>query len=132
LTKTFRFRQGNLDASVKVCFSSVMANRRTQRPRPTQAAARVDKPAAVVTAAVAPEAVAPGPIERALVSVRVAEDLRRLVGARQDAEQALAARVADARAEGASWAVIGQALGVTRQAAYERYGRSTATVLGLS
>jgi len=39
------------------------------------------------------------------------------------ADQLLAATVQCARADGASWQVIGDALGVTRQAAFQRFGK---------
>lgn len=43
--------------------------------------------------------------------------------ARTRAEQILAARVADARAAGHSWAAIGTMLGTTGEAARQRYGK---------
>ena len=41
----------------------------------------------------------------------------------EDADQALRDAVGLARAAGDSWAVIGAALGTSRQAAYERFGK---------
>lgn len=41
------------------------------------------------------------------------------------AEQALAAAVRQARSDGDSWAIIGAALGTSRQAAHERFGRDS-------
>ena len=43
------------------------------------------------------------------------------VRARNDAQARIDAAVAQARAEGASWTVIGAMLGVSRQAALKRY-----------
>jgi hypothetical protein len=40
----------------------------------------------------------------------------------RNADDMLAEAVAQARAEGQSWAAIGEALGVTRQTAWERFG----------
>lgn len=42
------------------------------------------------------------------------------------AERALVARVVDAREAGHSWAEIGRVLGVSRQAAQQRFGAHTA------
>jgi hypothetical protein len=50
---------------------------------------------------------------------------RRIIAARKtvaDAENELRDAVADARANGYSWTVIGAALDTTRQAAYQRFG----------
>lgn len=41
------------------------------------------------------------------------------------ADEVMRAVVAQARQEGATWQVIGDALGVSRQGAFQRYGRST-------
>lgn len=43
---------------------------------------------------------------------------------RNAAQERIDAAVAQARAEGASWTVIGAMLGVTRQAALKRYNRA--------
>jgi hypothetical protein len=47
------------------------------------------------------------------------------------ADAAVADAVAAARAFGASWAAIGDVLGITRQGAYQRFGLKTRDVLGL-
>ncbi|KAF2417598.1 DUF3887 domain-containing protein [Microbacterium sp. B35-30] len=47
------------------------------------------------------------------------------VGIRESAERVVVAAVQQARSEGTSWQAIGDALGVTRQAAFQRYGRPT-------
>lgn len=46
----------------------------------------------------------------------------------EDAEQVLRAAVRAARAAGDSWAVIGTALGTTRQAAFQRFGQDSSTL----
>ena len=55
------------------------------------------------------------------------DDRGRLVadaaGVRDTAERLLVAAVQQARDDGASWQTIGDALGVSRQAAFQRYGR---------
>lgn len=54
--------------------------------------------------------------------------LRLVLGAaeiRERAERVVIAAVQHARAEGTSWQTIGDALGVTRQAAFQRYGKPT-------
>ena len=58
-----------------------------------------------------------------------ASDLRRIseiLAARVVQERELAEAVADARANGRSWAKIGLALGISRQAAQERFGNRAA------
>jgi FAD/FMN-containing dehydrogenase len=58
---------------------------------------------------------------------RNATHFRRIIAARQridEAEQELRAAVRAAREAGDSWTVIGAALDTTRQAAYQRFGRS--------
>jgi len=60
------------------------------------------------------------------IELRDATNLRRIIRAREAVEQAdaeLRYAVAQARANGDSWAAIGAALGTTRQAAYQRFGR---------
>lgn len=55
-----------------------------------------------------------------------AQHFRRIIAAKTrvaDAEADLRAEVAAARAAGNSWAIIGTALGVTKQAAQQRFGR---------
>lgn len=59
-------------------------------------------------------------------SLRDASHFRRIIEARKGlaaAEQELRDAVADARAAGDSWTVIGAALGTTKQAASQRFGR---------
>jgi len=46
------------------------------------------------------------------------------VSTRSHAEETLTAAVAQARRDGASWAMIGAALGTTKQAAHKRYGHT--------
>lgn len=58
---------------------------------------------------------------------RDATHFRRIVAARRridEAEHELRAAVQAAREAGDSWTVIGAALDTTRQAAYQRFGRS--------
>ena len=53
-----------------------------------------------------------------------AKNFRRIIAARENLDKArkeLQDAVADARAAGESWTVIGRALGVTRQAAQQRF-----------
>jgi len=57
---------------------------------------------------------------------RDATHIRRIIAAReavQAADSELVAAVAAARAAGDTWDAIGVALGITRQAAYQRFGR---------
>lgn len=66
-------------------------------------------------------------IDPATHQSRDATHFRRIVAARQridDANEELRAAVQAARAAGDSWTVIGAALDTTRQAAYQRFGRS--------
>ena len=59
---------------------------------------------------------------------RDAAHFRRIIAAKKhviNAEQDLARAVADARAAGESWTVIGAALGVSKQAAHKRFGHSS-------
>jgi hypothetical protein len=58
-------------------------------------------------------------------SFKDASYVRRIVAAAENvtaSEDQLRQEVAAARAAGESWSVIGIALGVTRQAAYQRFG----------
>lgn len=58
---------------------------------------------------------------------RDATHFRRIIAARQqiaEAESELRAAVRAAREAGDSWTVIGAALDTTRQAAYQRFGRT--------
>ena len=66
-------------------------------------------------------------IDPATQEARDATHFRRIIAARQridEAEQELRAAVRAAREAGDSWTVIGAALDTTRQAAYQRFGRS--------
>ena len=66
-------------------------------------------------------------IDPATHEARDATHFRRIIAARRqidDANDELRAAVQAARAAGDSWAVIGAALDTTRQAAYQRFGRS--------
>lgn len=66
-------------------------------------------------------------IDPATHRARDATHFRRIIAARKqidDAERELRAAVQAARDAGDSWTVIGAALDTTRQAAYQRFGRS--------
>ena len=54
----------------------------------------------------------------------VLSGLREAHEERERSERLIESLVAAAREYGASWTSIGQVLGVTKQAAWERYGRS--------
>jgi hypothetical protein len=61
---------------------------------------------------------------------RDATAFRKIIAAREavkEAERALGRAVAEARAAGDSWTVIGAALGTTRQAAFQRFGQANRT-----
>ena len=63
-------------------------------------------------------------------SLRDASHFRRIIEARKGvdaAERELREAVAAARAAGDSWTVIGAALGTTKQAAAQRFGKSIAS-----
>lgn len=65
-------------------------------------------------------------LDPAVAPARDAVHFRRIIAAREGldaAEEELAAAVLAARAAGDSWTMIGAALGVTRQAAQQRFGR---------
>jgi Tfp pilus assembly protein PilF len=67
-------------------------------------------------------------LDPAKVKARDAVHFRRIVAARKrvaEAEQELRDAVQAARDAGDSWAVIGAALDSTRQAAFQRFGKST-------
>ncbi|WP_249021040.1 hypothetical protein [Conexibacter sp. S30A1] len=49
--------------------------------------------------------------------------LRRAREQLDNTQTAISALVAEARAQGASWQGIGDALGITRQSAWERFGK---------
>lgn len=49
--------------------------------------------------------------------------VKRLTATIEEAEAARGGAVRDARTGGASWQAIGAALGISRQAAQQRYGR---------
>lgn len=55
-----------------------------------------------------------------------AEDLRALVGIRDELEAAIRNGIDGLREDGYSWKTIGEALGTTGQAAYMRYGKPKA------
>jgi hypothetical protein len=60
-------------------------------------------------------------------SLRDASHFRRIIEAREGleaAEQELRDAVAAARAAGDSWTIIGAAMGTTKQAAYQRFGKA--------
>ena len=66
-------------------------------------------------------------LDPAIHESRDAAHFRRIIAARQqiaEAENELRAAVRAAREAGDSWTVIGAALGTTRQAAYQRFGRT--------
>jgi hypothetical protein len=50
------------------------------------------------------------------------DDLTRIAGQRRELDGQQFAAVLDARLAGASWDVIGEALGITKQAVQKRYG----------
>lgn len=56
-----------------------------------------------------------------------AATLSEAIDRRDQAERDIYAAVDDLRAGGATWAAIGTLLGVSRQAAWERYGDSAGT-----
>lgn len=59
-------------------------------------------------------------------AARDASHFRQIIAANEalaEAEEGLRRAVADARAAGDSWTIIGAALGITRQAAQQRFGR---------
>ena len=63
-------------------------------------------------------------LDPAMIPARDAVHFRRIIAARKGlaaAEGELHKAVAEARAAGESWTVIGAALGTTRQAAYQRF-----------
>ncbi|KLO29587.1 hypothetical protein [Mycobacterium haemophilum] len=63
---------------------------------------------------------------------RDASHMRRIIAAKEaveTAESELRAAVDAARAAGDTWAAIGVALGITRRAAFQRFGHTTAGTL---
>ncbi|WP_119696073.1 hypothetical protein [Microbacterium halotolerans] len=65
-------------------------------------------------------------LDPAVTPARDATHFRRIIAAQKaarEAEEELRTAVADARAAGDSWTVIGAALDTTRQAAYQRFGK---------
>jgi hypothetical protein len=67
-------------------------------------------------------------LDPAKLPARDAVHFRRIIAARKrvaSAEDELRQAVAEARAAGESWTVIGAALGTTRQAAYQRFGATS-------
>lgn len=61
-------------------------------------------------------------LRRRIVEAGDYADLVLLQGVRDEADQALALAVHDLRARGASWATIGNALGISRQRAEAKWG----------
>jgi ketosteroid isomerase-like protein len=64
-------------------------------------------------------------LDPSTVEARDATHFRAIIAANQaltDAEGDLRQAVADARAAGDSWAVVGAALGISKQAAQQRFG----------
>lgn len=79
-----------------------------------------------VPKAAAPDETGLDQLDPAATEARDASGFRRIVAAKQavdDAEAKLRSAVLDARAAGDSWAVIGAALGTSRQNAYQRFGK---------
>ncbi|SDE15199.1 DUF3887 domain-containing protein [Auraticoccus monumenti] len=62
---------------------------------------------------------------RVLTSGDQVGSIRRAVSLQAAADDVVRAVVQQAREEGATWQVVGAALGVSRQAAFQRYGRPT-------
>lgn len=63
-------------------------------------------------------------LDPARLDFRDATHVRAIIAAaeaREAADESLRRAVADARANGDSWTVIGAALGISKQAAYERF-----------
>jgi hypothetical protein len=56
-----------------------------------------------------------------------ADDLRELVAIRESLDDAIRAAIDGLRADGYSWAALGESLGVTGQAVYMRYGKPKAS-----
>lgn len=59
-------------------------------------------------------------------------DLAELISLRDDVEEAIVAAVAGLRDQGHSWQYIGDALGVKRHTAYERYAEKVSVVEALA
>jgi len=59
---------------------------------------------------------------RAALAVPYLEMIARQVDVRDKAEDTIAQGVAAARLQGATWAQCGQALGITREGAFKRFG----------
>jgi hypothetical protein len=66
------------------------------------------------------------PWEHDLPIEQVLQNLGPVAAATTQVQQNLAAWVGKARALGGTWAQIGEALGMTRQSAWERFGSTTA------
>jgi hypothetical protein len=72
-------------------------------------------------------------IEPNPADARDASHLRRIIAAQESvyaAQAELLDAVNAARAAGDTWALIGVALGITRQAAFQRFGSSTGKIVG--
>ncbi|MDR1807216.1 MAG: hypothetical protein LBR33_04780 [Propionibacteriaceae bacterium] len=67
-----------------------------------------------------------GPAPEATVYREDYDALVQAVRRRDDAQRQVDLAVAHAREDGTSWTLIGNALGVSRQAAYKHYGRRPA------
>ena len=67
-----------------------------------------------------------GPTPLATYTGTALNEIMDAVEAREDAEDRISRAVDRAREEGATWAMIGQALGVTRQGALKRYRQPAA------
>lgn len=76
-----------------------------------------------ITEAVMESAAALSMIERSTKSSAAVLSLTFLSEAQWHLDRAMRARVSEARAAGETWYVIGRALGVSAQAAQQRYGR---------
>lgn len=86
---------------------------------PTELARQIARVAALLgdeLRAADPEPGSPGPHSDVTHALSTARSLQSL------ADQAMAALVTDARARGVTWQAIGDALGISRQAAFQRFG----------
>ena len=75
------------------------------------------------------DAAGPGDLDPSTNPARDATNFRRIIAARKQvdtAKQELQEAVNAARASGDSWTVIGAALDISKQAAYQRFGKRQA------